>query len=116
MLPAAERAHVALQGKTTEQGRHQGDVLQASSAVVQHGNAYLQQAAEVCLDALHFQSRYIHQTLGCNTAFLHHISYAVKLTSLLFLGACSQKPVRQSESAFAQLRRLLHDHLGKPSL
>ncbi|KAL0047424.1 hypothetical protein WJX82_003041 [Trebouxia sp. C0006] len=39
-----ERAHVALQGKTAEQGRHHGDVLQASSAVVHHGDAHNHQA------------------------------------------------------------------------
>lgn len=55
LLPAAERAHVALQGRTAEQGRHQGDMLGGSSAVVHHSNAHLQQAVKVNLYALHIQ-------------------------------------------------------------
>ncbi|KAL0022243.1 hypothetical protein WJX77_009787 [Trebouxia sp. C0004] len=41
-----ERAHVALQGKTAEQGMHHRDVLRASSAVVHHSNTHLLQAVK----------------------------------------------------------------------
>ncbi|DBA84168.1 TPA: hypothetical protein ACH3X1_006635 [Trebouxia sp. C0004] len=52
-----ERAHVALQGKTAEQGMHHRDVLRASSAVVHHSNTHLLQAVKVPSEPAEVPSR-----------------------------------------------------------